>query len=105
VLVLVLVPVPMPLAAYCAWQDLVQYCALCALQVWSMVGEAIDLFGDAQPGSGARFDLILAINVTHISPPTATEGVFAGAKNAFLGAIFTYMIIAPRQARDERRKS
>jgi hypothetical protein len=38
-----------------------------------MVGEAIDLFGDAQPGSGARFDLILAINVTHISPPTATE--------------------------------
>ena len=33
-----------------------------------MVGEAIDLFGDPQPGSGARFDLILGINITHISP-------------------------------------
>ena len=44
-----------------------------------MVGEAIDLFGDPQAGSGARFDLILAINITHISPVEATTGLFAGA--------------------------
>ena len=58
-----------------------------------MVGEAIDLFGDPQPGSGARFDLILAINVAHISPVEATKGLFAGASrllNPGLGRLVIY---------------